>query len=325
MLITGEHARPHVPWIAGCVIAAAGALVWFLVESVGQSAWPSGGSRVGLALGVAAGLICLFEFLLWPRKKLRTWRIGPVQWWLRAHIWLGLLVVPLAVLHSGFRLGGPLSAATMLVLVIVIVSGVWGLAMQQFLPSRMLDLVPAETIVSQIPHLSGLAARDGARLVAAVCGDQSTDDDEDGDLATHLVVGAVRQVGALQGRVLLTAAAPSEPVPESESLRAFFDGSARPYLLSGKAGCPGLAGERAARAWFLEVRAGLPPAAHPAVAALEDLCSQRRQWDRQAWLHGWLHAWLLAHLPLSVLLMGLLAAHVVWALMYTTHPIPFIH
>lgn len=324
MLITGEHARPHVPWIIGCLAAALGAAGWFVTESLGQPGWPTGSSRVGLALGIASGLICLFEFLLWPRKKLRTWRIGPVQLWLRAHIWLGLLALPLAILHSGFRLGGPLSAATMIVFALVIASGVWGLAMQQFLPSRMLDLVPAETIVSQIPHLSRLAARDGARLVAAVCGDES-DAGEEEPAAAHLVVGATRQVGALQGRVLMVAAAPAEPVPESESLRVFFEESVRPFLLSGRPGCPGLATDREARARFHELRSGLPAAAHPAVAALEDLCSQRRQWDWQAWLHGWLHGWLLVHLPLSVLLMVLLAAHVVWALMYSARPIPFIN
>jgi hypothetical protein len=324
MLITGEHARPHVPWIIGCVAAGLGAAAWFFAESLGQSAWPTGSSRVGLSLGIAAGLICLFEFLLWPRKKLRTWRIGPVQWWLRAHIWLGLLALPLAVLHSGFRLGGPLSAATMIVFALVIASGVWGLAMQQFLPARMLDMVPAETIVSQISHLSRLAARDGARLVAAVCGDESDAGDEEA-ADTHLVVGATRQVGALQGRVLMVAAAPAEPVPESESLRVFFEESVRPYLVSGRAGCPLLSTDRDARACFNEVRAGLPAKAHRAVGALEDLCSQRRQWDSQAWLHGWLHGWLLVHLPLSVLLMVLLAAHVAWALMYSAQPIPFIH
>lgn len=323
MLVTGEHARPHGPWIIGCVVATLGAAGWFAAESLGQSAWPTGSSRVGLSLGIATGLICLFEFLLWPRKKLRTWRVGPVQWWLRAHIWLGLLALPLAVLHSGFRLGGPLSAATLIVLVLVIASGVWGLAMQQFLPARMLDSIPAETIVSQIPHLSGLAARDGARLVAAVCGDE-TDEDEGNQSEAHLVVGATRQVGALQGRVLMVSAAPSEPVPDSEPLRAFFDGSVRPFLLAGARGCQALGTDRDARTHFNEVRGRLPAKAHPAVAALEDLCSQRRQWDAQARLHGWLHAWLLAHLPLSILLMALLAAHAAWALLYTTHPIPFI-
>jgi hypothetical protein len=85
-----------------------------------------------------------------------------------------------------------------------------------------------------------------------------------------------------------------------------------------------LSTDRDARACFNEVRAGLPAKAHRAVGALEDLCSQRRQWDSQAWLHGWLHGWLLVHLPLSVLLMVLLAAHVAWALMYSAQPIPFI-
>ena len=323
MLITGENFRPHVPWIIGCGLAASAAAAWFLAESIGLAAWPSGGSRVGLVLGLGAGLICWFEFLLWPRKKMRTWRIGTVQLWLRAHIWLGLLALPLAIMHTGFRLGGPLSAATIIVFVLVIASGAWGLLMQQLIPSRILDLVPAETIVSQIPHLSRLAAHDAARLVSAVCGDSQ--DDEPDNYDNYLVIGASRHVGALQGRVLMTRAAPQEPIPDSLVLRSYFQNSLKPYLLSGRAGFPGLAQSRQADEYFAELRTHMPVAAHPAIAALADLCDQRRQWDRQAWLHGWLHAWLLIHLPLSVLLMILLSAHVVWALKYSTHPIPFIN
>src|SRR5689334_5062014 len=101
----------HKSW---CLIALAlfsGMSVLYLGLGLGSSEWPGGASLVGFCYGVAGGLIILFECFLYVRKKyLRAWRIGRTQVWLRAHIWLGLLTVPLLVYHSGFRLGGTLSS-----------------------------------------------------------------------------------------------------------------------------------------------------------------------------------------------------------------------
>ena len=97
--------------------------------------------------------LAFFEFLLWPRKRYRRWRVGRTQTWMKAHIWLGLLSLPVLVFHSGFRWGGLLSAILMLLFLIVIVSGVVGLALQNYLPKKMLVDIPAETIHSQIPRI----------------------------------------------------------------------------------------------------------------------------------------------------------------------------
>jgi Fe-S-cluster-containing dehydrogenase component len=43
--------------------------------------------------------------LLSARKRVRTWRIGSAQAWMRVHIWLGLIAVPCIWFHSGFALG----------------------------------------------------------------------------------------------------------------------------------------------------------------------------------------------------------------------------
>ncbi|MFX7663247.1 hypothetical protein ABTJ72_18785, partial [Acinetobacter baumannii] len=89
-------------------LITAAALASVLRSGLAGEEWPSGSTAIGFGWGVVAAGIILFEMLLWPRKLLRSWRIGRVQTWMRAHIWLGLLVLPLALCHSGFRLGGPL-------------------------------------------------------------------------------------------------------------------------------------------------------------------------------------------------------------------------
>jgi hypothetical protein len=326
VLINRDEFPRHLPWIVGCVAVAALSSLWYGVAYFEVGSWtgrPGGWHPSGFVFGIAGGLICLFEFLLWPRKKKRAWRVGRVQVWMRAHIWLGLLAVPLLILHSGFRWGGVLSTVLMALFLLVILSGVWGLVVQQFLPSRMLEEVPAETIYSQIERVVGQLGREGDRLVLATCGPEAGASpitaEEREDLAeagtAHLVVGAVRTAGRVQGKVLETRSATAF-VPDCDYLRTFYRASVKPYLERGAASdSPLRVGSRAA-VLFQETRTRLPAAAHSAVTGLENMCEQRRQMDAQARIHFWLHNWLWVHLPLSVALIVLMFVHVFFALKY---------
>ncbi len=325
VLIDRDNWRPHLPWVVASLAVTALSVLWFVAACLGQADWPGGSSAPGFTFGVAGGVICLFEFLLWPRKSwFRAWRLGRTMTWMRAHIWLGLLAVPLLVLHTGFRWGGPLSAILMGLFLVVVASGVWGLVMQQFLPRRMLENIPAETIYSQIDHVAANLAEEAERLVQATCGPErggngtavpGPAEKKEPAGAGYLVVGAVRTAGGVQGKTLLTRA-PSAAVPRSEPLRSFFREAVKPFLLTGRrTGSPLGVAPRAA-GMFRDLRQRLDPAAHETVAVLEDLCEQRRQLDQQARLHFWMHNWLCVHLPLSVALIALLFVHVYVALKY---------
>jgi hypothetical protein len=112
-----------------------------------------GGTPLGLAFGAISLAIFVFAALLNLRKKIPLWRIGTVQLWLRAHIWLTLLTIPLIILHSGFRLGGPMTTLLMVLYAIVMVSGIYGLMLQHLMPRLMKERLPAETVFEQIPHI----------------------------------------------------------------------------------------------------------------------------------------------------------------------------
>ena len=92
----------------------------------------------------------IFAGLLAPRKKLPVWRVGSAQAWMRGHLWLGLLSLPLILFHGGFRFGGPLTTAIMILLIIVVASGLFGAALQHYIPNVMTLEVPLETIFEQI-------------------------------------------------------------------------------------------------------------------------------------------------------------------------------
>ena len=95
----------------------------------------------------------MFAALLGVRKKLPFLPVGNVQFWLRGHIWLTLLTIPLILLHSGFRLGGPMTTTLMVLYAIVMVSGIYGLMLQHKLPTMMKESLQAEIVFEQIPNV----------------------------------------------------------------------------------------------------------------------------------------------------------------------------
>ncbi len=317
MLLDRQHFGPHRAWAFFILAATVGATVWYVQEALVSDRLPGGSSLPGFTFGVVGGLICVFELLLWPRKKVRSWRIGRGQVWLRAHIWLGLLSVPLLVYHSGFRFGGPLSTVVMVLFLVVIASGIWGLALQQFLPRQLLHEVPAETIYSQIDYVAKQYCIEAERLVLAVCGPAPGEELSPGgaDEGEFLTIGAVRSAGRIQGKVLQTRV-PRAPVPGCEALRTFYYERVEPYLREGaRSGSPLRFPDRA-NAMFGGLRALLPRDAREAADTLEETCEQRRQLDRQSRIHFWLHNWLWVHLPLAVALIALMFVHVWVAMKY---------
>ena len=330
VLIDRNNLWLHRRWMAAFLIGTIVSISWWLAWSWRAPRWPSGSSLPGLVFGVAAALIMVFEFLLWPRKsrRVRAWRIGRTQLWLRAHIWLGLLTVPLVILHSGLKLGGIFSTLLMVIFAVVIASGVFGLAMQQIIPRMMLDFVPAETIHSQIDYIAGQFATDAERLVLATCGQadsQSTGgtptlsapsrEQVEEERASFVVIGAVRSVGNVQGKVAQTQASYA-PVPGSEPLRDEFFTTVKPYLDGAARHERQLGSRTSAAQYFSGLKRRLNAAAHPAVDQLAAFVEFRRQFDLQRRLHSVLHGWLVVHLPLSAVLMFMLLVHIYYAILY---------
>ncbi len=160
----------HVPWIVFVLLATIAACVLYagnfypaslppwlrLPRSLIQTSTEHhtvGGTPLGLWFGSISLAIFIFAILLSLRKKIPLWRVGTVQRWLRAHIWLTILTIPLVILHSGFRLGGPMTTFLMVLYAIVMVSGFYGLFLQHVMPRLMKERLPAETVFEQIPHV----------------------------------------------------------------------------------------------------------------------------------------------------------------------------
>jgi hypothetical protein len=314
----------HGRWIAitGAVALAAIAWVWVLTLRSGR--WPGGSSAPGLVLGSLAAAIFLFELAIVFKKTrwLRTarWTLS-AQTWMKAHIWLGLLSVPLVVLHSGGRLGGTLTMVLLAVFATVIVSGVWGLALQNVLPKMLLEASPAETIYSQIDSVGRQYAEEARRLALLACGDE---DYEPAGVAAQAVTeyaaagglpiaGAARQVGPQVQRRPHPASQQRTVVP-SAAIRDAMTRDIEPFLRQGSSAA---LGSRQRNQWYFEdLRQRVPRELRGLADQLEELCERRRQLNVQQRLHFWLHNWLWLHLPLSMALIVLLLGHIALAMRF---------
>lgn len=103
------------------------------------------------------------------------------------------------------------------------------------------------------------------------------------------------------------------PVLRTEELRSFYLTTVRPFLAgSGKKGR--LADITEASRAFAQMRGTLPVELHETLESLQAFCEEHRQFTEQIRIRAWLHYWLAIHIPFSIALFVLMAAHIVLAL-----------
>jgi hypothetical protein len=99
-------------------------------------------------------------------------------------------------------------------------------------------------------------------------------------------------------------------------LRSFYAREMRPFLEQPDAKGNALSDSAKASSMFEGLRRLLPPQVHEMLKDLADICEEERQLSKQARLHHWLHGWLMLHIPLSLALLLLGAAHAFMSLRY---------
>jgi hypothetical protein len=289
-----------------------------------------GGSLAGLAFGVIGFAFMIFAALLGARKRVPTWRVGRAQAWMRGHLWLGFLALPMILFHGAFHFGGTLTRVLMCLLIITVFSGVFGAALQHYVPRVMTSDVPLETIYDEIGRVRALLREEADRAFESLCGSQGLTKSSSGEIQRAGGFTALRTIAASAvplrtsaavsaGASAAVAAAPEIILlseEESAPLRSFYLNEMRPFLERPKQRGQRLTDAAKAGIAFSGLRTLLPAAAHATLADLEDICDEARQLTRQERLHHWLHGWLLLHIPLSLTLILLGVVHAVMALRY---------
>jgi hypothetical protein len=87
---------------------------------------PNGGTWLGYTLGTIGALIIVLLAFLGVRKRRYASGAGTVKGWVSAHVYLGLALLLIATLHTGFQFGLNLHTLAYALMVLVIASGVYG-------------------------------------------------------------------------------------------------------------------------------------------------------------------------------------------------------
>lgn len=303
--------RTHRSWaVASGAMLVAGAVLYAIYAS--RVPLPSGGSWPGLAFGTVGLAMMLYAGLLGARKKVRIWRLGRAQTWMRGHLWLGTLSFPVILFHAGFSFGAGLTAVLMWLFLVVVVSGVFGAWLQHVMPRRLLRDVPMETIYDQIDHVRAQLLGEADTVVADACGKLEIETVAPGVSAA----APAARVGITgEGAAAAFASTARIGAEESAPLRDFYTREMRPFVTA-PSPQHALAHETQAALRFEKLRALVPAAFHAAIADLENICEEERQLMRQSRMHGLLHSWQLVHVPISIALLVLAIIHVVVALRY---------
>jgi hypothetical protein len=140
-----QYANFRWLWIASAICVAV--IAAYLLIDVHPR--PRGGSWYGYLLGtIGAGLI-VWLTLLGIRKRAITSGRWSLRAWTSAHVYLGLSLIVIGTLHTGFSFGWNVHTLAYGLMLLVIVSGIFGIIIYGRLP-RQLSENRGETTQKQI-------------------------------------------------------------------------------------------------------------------------------------------------------------------------------
>lgn len=289
-------------WIIVCLALLIGATAVYIDYDFKsqKSGGPSGGSWYGIIYGSAGFAMMLFALLLGLKKRVRTMRIGRAYHWMQGHVWLGLLSYPIILFHCGFHWGGIFTQILMWMFTIVVVSGIVGLFIQQYMPTKMLHEVAFETIYDQIDNIVDHLREEAQSIVEA---------------ALHRTSGQAFEVEVVPAGAP-TATIEHKTLVAERTFSEFYATQVKPFLERQVPPRSNFKTELGARVMFEQIRSALPRTMHEALNDLASVVEERRQLLMQRRMHHVLHGWLIVHVPLSYALMLLAAFHAVWDLRY---------
>lgn len=116
---------------------------------------PNGGSWLGYAYGtIGFGLI---GWLAWfGIRRRRYGGQGPLEGWMSAHVYLGLALIVVATLHTGFRFHWNVHTLAFVLMAIVIVSGAFGAYAFVRYPALMTSNRAGSTLKTMAAELASL-------------------------------------------------------------------------------------------------------------------------------------------------------------------------
>jgi len=290
-----SYAGKRYLW-AAVVLCAASIALYFWHQPFDP---PNGGTWLGYTLGGIGAALILLLLAFGIRKRAYRSNLGKVQGWLSAHVYLGVALLVVVSLHSGFQFHWNIHTFAYVLMCLVIASGLFGVFAYLKYPNALSDNrsnLTRQQMFEELASLDDRCVRSAARI--------------GGEFADVMVSNRDRMVIGGSAFKLLAGIDSSRVVlPEvgagrarSERLAANPEQSAVLEWL----------GDRLSRS--------TDGALTQQIGELMSLTSTRklllRKLVRDAQIKAWLEVWLYVHVPLSFALLAALIAHVVSVFLY---------
>ncbi|MEN9527491.1 MAG: hypothetical protein RLY56_1442 [Pseudomonadota bacterium] len=256
---------------------------------------PNGGTWLGYTLGGIGAALILWLTALGVRKRSYSSSLGTLRGWTSAHIYLGLALIVVATLHTGFQFGWNLHTLCYVLMMIVIGSGIFGMVVYlrypQLMSSNRAGAKP-DVLLEEINDLDQRSLR-VANEMPRRFGDVLRSNREGTRIggSTRAILGGLD----LSTINLPSAGGSSQQVANPEQA-ALLDWLADELARSTD-------GELTKRIGDL-------------LSVIATRRNQLRRLRRDAQIRGWLEIWLYVHVPVTLALIGTLIAHVVSVFLY---------
>ncbi len=255
---------------------------------------PNGGTPLGYTLGTIGALLILWFTYFGIRKRRYSSTLGTVQGWLSAHVYLGIALIIIVFLHTGFQFGSNVHTLALLLMILVVASGLYGVFIYNSYPERLSenrDDVNRSELLEQLGDIDRRSKKiaDGLsqefqELVAS-------------GISRTLLGGTVwaRLRGRDQSQVVLKRSSGPEVVAN--------------------------AGQEAALDWLAEQQSrSSDPEGAATIGELSALIRNKRRLLRvlneDMRLQATIEIWLYAHVPLTAALLIALAVHIITVFIY---------
>ena len=266
-------------WKTAIVICVICFATYFLIDVQPRH---NGGSWYGYTLGTIGFGLILWLTMLGVRKRAMTPGRWSLKAWTSAHVYLGLSLIVIATLHTGFQLGWNVHTLAWSLMMIVILSGLFGIYVYATLPKAL----------SQNRY------------------------DEDGAITEKVMIEQMKQLD----RQIHDAAQPLDPEAAAIVEKCLGeDAFAGSFWKRVRNSYPGDL-TRIAMTELRKLRNFRPRTDDDPFERVETLLTKKEallaKLRRHLQLKSWLQAWLYIHVPATFALIAALTAHVISVFFY---------
>ena len=157
-----NYARSRYLWAALALMT--GSLAAYIWHDPGGP--PNGGTWLGYTLGTIGALLIVWLVLFGVRKRRYLNSIGTLRGWLSAHVYLGTTLILVVLLHTGFQFGWNVHTFAFVLMLIVILSGFFGVYVYLRYPNLMTrnrESATREAMMAEVAEIdqNALALADG--------------------------------------------------------------------------------------------------------------------------------------------------------------------